>query len=188
MTIFEFLKILNEQNYDFELKYDKICSIEVLVHSPFGIEIFTFSEEDGKSIVDGVVIYKEHTRIDDNSELTQQIEKLINPVQKVFKQAAKDLNIRIEMPFIMKEIDGEKYSTTAYLPDFGEGKGVLICLMNENIESLILEEMSKEYFISIISPTGYCEYNREDFIASLVDWGWNGKGNPPEWFISSTRD
>jgi hypothetical protein len=78
-----------------------------------------------------------------------------------------------------------------YLPDFGGKHGAVVFV--QDFEAPVLERFDTKplqvagYFFSILSLQGYSRYKREDFIETLMDWGYFGPAQScPEWYITAT--
>ena len=113
---------------------------------------------------------------------------MANPMAQAWLAAARDLNIRVEHPFIFTSRSGINATTQGiYLPDFGSPSGALItCRFDTDAVHEAADDT--DYFQSALSPHHYEPYDRSTFIDTLEDWGWFG--NPaevPSWFNGGLR-
>ncbi len=67
--------------------------------------------------------------------------------------------------------------------DFGSPYGMAIVALNDVI--LTLERRTTEPYYSQVSDRTYGYFDREHFIDALNDWGWFGKGDPPDWYAGA---
>jgi hypothetical protein len=118
---------------------------------------------------------------EDRTIINQKIDGLINRPLNAWINASKDLGIEFIQPYFFTGIDGENYKVTGLLPEFGSGKGTIIISRKDGERADLMAELTNDYFMSALNPTYYDKYNRELFVDTLSDWGWIGKGDPPEW-------
>ncbi|MGC4031726.1 MAG: hypothetical protein QM754_08330 [Tepidisphaeraceae bacterium] len=106
----------------------------------------------------------------------------MNPMAQAWLDAGQDLGIRVQHPHAFIAPDGMQAMTVGvFLPDFGSAEGTLIlCRFDADDVDAVAEKMA--CFQSSLSPQNYEPYRRSVFIETLNDWGWFGKGEPPEWF------
>ena len=106
----------------------------------------------------------------------------MNSFAKSWLDAAYDLNIRVEHPYSFLTNTGQMITTVGvYLPDFGSAKGTLLTCRFDSDEVCEYADEAN-YYQSALNPSCYEPYNRNAYIETLIDWGWKGKSNPPEWY------
>jgi hypothetical protein len=109
-------------------------------------------------------------------------EKLI----RAWEKASKDLGIQIESPFILKTENKEiKYDLL--IKNFGSKLGTLI-ITTENMSEF--DKADKfGFYCSALNPFDYENYDRENYIETLTDWGFFGQQeNKPEWYEGHIYD
>lgn len=111
-----------------------------------------------------------------------------NPVREAWFEAALDLRIRIQEPNPLEGVPDDS-ARVVYLPDFGGKRGAVVFVDDFGAGSRPSFDTSTKlvqaagYFFSIVSLKVYSRYNREDFIETLVDWGYFGSPEGcPEWY------
>ena len=95
--------------------------------------------------------------------------------------AASDLGIRVTAPYVVRDDRGGVSEFAAYLPDFGSSRGTLVWYMPDPVPRSGLGN-GAVYFVSVLNPALYADYDRARFIAVLTGWGWSGRGSTPEWY------
>ena len=95
--------------------------------------------------------------------------------------AASDLGIRVTAPFSETDRFGKILDFVAHVRDFGAAAGTLVWYMPEPLPTARLQH-NVFYFVSVLNPALYAEYDRDRFIALLGQWGWAGKGRAPDWY------
>ncbi|EKO89355.1 hypothetical protein LEP1GSC151_2152 [Leptospira interrogans serovar Grippotyphosa str. LT2186] len=104
-------------------------------------------------------------------------------LQKIWKDAAENLNLEVEIPFSIILADNLKINVSVLLKNFGAKNGMLIITNYEDIEPYLEKIYEAGYGFSTLSePSENEQYLRKDFIELLSDWGWTGDVNlKPEW-------
>ncbi|MFQ3858023.1 hypothetical protein ACLK29_19105 [Leptospira kirschneri] len=104
-------------------------------------------------------------------------------LQKIWKDAAKNLNLEVEIPFSIILADNLKINVSVLLKNFGAKNGMLIITNYEDVEPYLEKIYEAGYGFSTLSePSENEQYSRKDFIELLSDWGWTGDVNlKPEW-------
>lgn len=101
-------------------------------------------------------------------------------VIQAWKKASTDLHIKVETPFvIMTETESIKFPMLIH--DFGLEKGTIILDIDDYRD---LSDIPGEhgYYCSCLGP-GYAQYDREEFIDTLEDWGYYGDSRQkPIWY------
>jgi len=116
------------------------------------------------------------------AEKNKENEKLI----KAWEKASKDLDIQIETPFLLKTDNGEiRYDLL--IKNFGSELGTLIITTDNMSEFDKAEKFG--FYCSALNPFYYENYDRENYIETLTDWGYFGKQeNKPEWYVGHIYD
>jgi len=97
-----------------------------------------------------------------------------------WKQAARDLGIRVEIPFALKTQTGDVEFYEGHVLDFGGPKGTVFRPITDKDERTSRKENG--FFASDLGPS-HCQYNRQHFIDTLDDWKWFGPdGQQPDWY------
>lgn len=104
-----------------------------------------------------------------------------NEVIKAWKEAAKDLGLKIQSPFLLKTDNGKEYEYGLLIEDFGSERGILVLTTYEKMDDD--EPWKYGYYSSALNSFHYDKYDRENFIETLNDWGFYGKPDKkPNWF------
>lgn len=99
---------------------------------------------------------------------------------KAWEKASKDLGIQIETPFILKT-NNEEIKYDILIKNFGSEIGTLIITTDNMCE---FDKAKKDgFYCSALNPIHYENYNKENYIETLTDWGYFGQQeNKPEWY------
>jgi len=100
---------------------------------------------------------------------------------EAWRAAAIDLGIEVTAPFSLRDSHGDQIEFIAHVRDFGSRRGTLIWMMPEPMPTARLSH-GVFHFISAVSPAMFGEYDRERFIEAREAWGWEGRGEPPNWY------
>jgi hypothetical protein len=112
--------------------------------------------------------------------MTQQ-NNIDNDVLKAWREAAIDLGLKIHSPFTLKIDTGEELEYGLLIENFGGDRGILVLTEFEKMDDDEPEQYG--YYSSALSPYHYGKYNRENFIETLIDWGYYGDiENKPSWY------
>jgi len=104
-------------------------------------------------------------------------ERVINS----WKLASKDLNIKIQSPFILTTKNNKKVQFDLLVEKFGSKNGMIIFSFNKMHDIKLLIE--NDYSYSGLFLRSYSTYNRQHFIDTLNDWGYFGDvANTPDWY------
>lgn len=99
-----------------------------------------------------------------------------------WQKAATDLDLQIVVPFKFTLATGNHLEPILLVKQFGATNGMLIFGGYDQIASNIDELHSAGYgFCVLEEPLVNEEYNREDFVEMLKDWGWSGNEERPNW-------
>ena len=182
MKLFEFLDIINKEKFPFKLEYqDWSGNVIVTVDTFSKIQEYSFNKDGISELIE----YREELTTEDKSKINSIIKGLIDRPKKAWIDAANDLGIEFIHPYSFIGTNGQEYQVTGLLPDFGNGKGVLITDRKTDEEAIIMADLNGDYFSTGLNPRSYDKYERESFIETLSDWGWIGKGKKPEWIIKN---
>jgi hypothetical protein len=99
---------------------------------------------------------------------------------KAWSKASEELGIQIETPFILK-IENVEIEFGLHIKNFGSELGILIF----TIDNMSGFDKAKEcgFYCSALNPFRYENYDRENFIETLTDWGYFGhESGKPEWY------
>jgi hypothetical protein len=98
-----------------------------------------------------------------------------------WRQAADDLQIKIQSPFVLTTADNRTIKYDLLIEHFGSKLGTLILSTDDMTEFNTAEEFG--YYCSGLNPDSYSTYDRTNFIDTLDDWGYYGdKSNKPNWY------
>ena len=95
--------------------------------------------------------------------------------------AAADLGIRVAAPHAVPDRFGQPIEFVALVEDFGAANGTLVWYMPDPLPTKRLAPRFA-YFVSVLNPNLYYDYNRARFIDLLTAWGWTGDSSPPAWY------
>jgi len=181
MKLFDFLKLLTTEKFPFKLEHVEWSNhVKVTVDTFSRIEIYEFDDS-------GITQYtelQEVTTTEDQNVMEQKLQELENRPSNAWIEAAADLQIKFVHPYKFIGVDGNEHVATGLLPDFGRGKGTLITSRKDADEVFIMADLSNDYRLSILNPVYYDQYDREQIINTLSDWGWIGRGERPDWMRS----
>ena len=103
-----------------------------------------------------------------------------------WQEAQLDLGIEVEAPFTFQAPDGSARSALALIKKFGRVMGTVIASINDDYNALFADARAAGYFCSAPNSVSYSTYRREDFIATLNDWGWFGEDEEkPDWYTGT---
>ena len=107
--------------------------------------------------------------------------QLDTKIMDAWREAAKELGIRVEIPFTLNRRDGNTELYEGRVINFGGRKGIVFGTLSCDTRSRI-RRTAAGYAYSDLGPD-YQTYSRELFIKTLDDWKWFGaKGQEPEWY------
>ena len=107
--------------------------------------------------------------------------RLDTKIMNAWRDAAKELGIRVEIPFTLTTSDGHTEMYEGRVIDFGGPNGMVFAALNED-KGTWKRRKEGGYFWSDLSSE-YQSYDGELFIATLDDWKWFGtKGQEPAWY------
>ncbi len=183
MKLFEFLDIISKEKFPFRLEYEEWSgNVKVIVDTFAGIEEYCFDENGVTELTE----FQEIKSTEDISKIESKIGDLKNRPEKAWIEASKDLGIRFIHPYKFTGLNNEEYEVTGLLPDFGNGKGILITNRKSDEEAVIMADMTNDYGVTGLSPRYYDKYDKESFIETLSEWGWIGdETKKPDWIINN---
>lgn len=95
--------------------------------------------------------------------------------------AAEELNIKVYSPFSFLDEEGLRFQFELVIENFGSKKGTIVLSMNEVNDTSIPERLG--VFCSQVNLEIYGKYDREEFIDTLIDWGYFGpEEDKPAWY------
>jgi hypothetical protein len=98
-------------------------------------------------------------------------------------EAARDLQLSIEIDFDLVLKTDSFLKVPVFLHDFGGEKGTLILESLDDISSLEEELRRAGFGYSVQKSHDSDKYDREIFIEMLAEWGWTGKPDRiPVWY------
>ena len=108
--------------------------------------------------------------------INQENEKII----QTWREASVDLKFDIEIPFLLQTDKGMiKY--ILLIKSFGSENGTLIITTDDMGVFGVAQKFG--FYCSALNPCCYNKYDRENFIETLVDWGYFGlPENKPDWY------
>jgi hypothetical protein len=103
-----------------------------------------------------------------------------------WRQAAADLGLAIEAPFLLQLHDG-RIEARLLLRNFGAANGMLIVTDFSVIKPFMDEVGTRGYGFSTLSePSSRIAYDRDSFVQMLCDWGWSGpEEERPAWCVEA---
>jgi hypothetical protein len=93
-----------------------------------------------------------------------------------WREAARDLGIRVVAPFPVRRADGSVIWAEAHIADFGSRKGAIALSFANPASTTDFDIWASRLY----EP--YRTYRRQLFIETLDDWAWYGAGEPPDWY------
>jgi hypothetical protein len=107
--------------------------------------------------------------------------QLDQEIMNAWRDAARELGIRVEIPFALVNADGATELYEGWAIDFGGPNGAVFGTVDDDSASG-KRRKDAGYYWSGLAPS-YRTYNRELFISTLDDWKWFGpKGQEPAWY------
>ena len=106
-------------------------------------------------------------------------EKLLEFWQK----AASDLGLQLISPFCLLLGSGHQLDAIVLIKQFGATKGMLVFGDYQEVAPYVDEVVAAGYGFSVLDePLKNEEYNKEEYVDLLKDWGWSGeKESSPDW-------
>jgi hypothetical protein len=106
-------------------------------------------------------------------------------VVAAWREAAVDLGIRFTSPFIVESGDGNRRKHLGLIHHFGRRLGTVISVLDEPSER-VSHPACGDYYWSVLG-SGYGQYVRESFIATLDDWQFFGPADErPIWYTGKS--
>jgi hypothetical protein len=102
-------------------------------------------------------------------------------IMDAWRHAARDLGIRVEIPFTLKMENGDVEFYEGHVLEFGGPKGTVFGIIDLD-KNTTKSRTENGYFASDLSLS-YRRYDRQFFIDTLDDWKWFGpEGDQPSWY------
>ena len=101
-----------------------------------------------------------------------------------WKEAEADLDLNIEAPAEVALPDGRKFLGDFILRNFGGRSGTVVIQDYDRFEPYQHEIVKLGYGFSTLEPGKSENYDRQEFIEMLSEWGWTGDPKKaPAWLI-----
>jgi hypothetical protein len=106
----------------------------------------------------------------------------VNTLEQWFEIGGRELGVRVLLRPKIPLSNDIQLEPTAWLPDFGGGKGTLIFEGSLNYRNLALFVRDAGYTASTMgSVTKEFAFDVQEFAGMLSEWGWSSDGPQPEW-------
>jgi hypothetical protein len=105
-------------------------------------------------------------------------------IKQSWEAASKELGFEIVFDFEVDQ-NGRKSRCFALVPEFGSKLGTYILLRNPpeggDYSGVIEYAKKKGAHFSVIYNEAYSSFERSNFVETMNDWGYFGKGERPKW-------
>jgi len=143
-----------------------------------------------------------HRRVDIGSDIPPKPEILMlafGRVARAWQTAATELGIDFVSPYTVDLPDSDDsdnclpYETTGFLPQFGQDGTVIFSTDNTLLDYSMPKTIGRQDIPGCPGPNfsilthHYDHYDRDTFVKALVEWGWHGKDDPPEWYEAACK-
>ena len=100
-----------------------------------------------------------------------------------WREAARDLGLRVEVPFALVLPSGATVVARLLLRDFGATNGMLIVTDYSAVQPYAQAVIAAGFGYSTLpDPRPGEKYERQSFVEMLLDWGWSGaEHDRPHW-------
>ena len=101
-------------------------------------------------------------------------------------QVAAALKIECVAPLSVNGDDGQEHVFACLLPQFGEGRGMLI--NHQHVQAAASAAVAQGYsFSSMLPETHQLPIDPGNYTGCLREWGWSGNPNAvPEWYADAS--
>ena len=100
---------------------------------------------------------------------------------EAWQEAAHELGFEFTTPFTVI-VDGQPFTYLGLVHNFGGAKGTLVGTMSWGT-GLEDHPTPEGFYLSLLNPSSYITFERENFIDTLDDWGWFGpEDKKPSWY------
>ena len=108
---------------------------------------------------------------------------MFSKLLQFWQKAASDLGLQITAPFSLILGSGNSLEVILLVHQFGAAKGMLVFTSYDAVAPYINEIVDAGYGFSVLDdPKEDEDYDKEDFIELLADWGWSGETEAqPDW-------
>src|ERR1700722_6750727 len=97
-------------------------------------------------------------------------------IRQTCQAAAAALGVGITAPFVVVDTDGVEHDFIALFKKVGSENGTLVCQADDWLHKNQVA-VRNGYFCSGLHPDSYCKFDRDLWLETFRDWGWNG----PKW-------
>lgn len=94
--------------------------------------------------------------------------------------AGRDLDVNVVPRFDL----GDLGTFAALVEGFGSPRGTVVSWLGA--AHRVGDAGEHGYFVSVLNPEAYAEYDRSLFLETLIDWGWHSDAPPPNWYADAT--
>lgn len=100
-----------------------------------------------------------------------------------WRNAAIDLRLQLVVPFCLELASGHEIKALFLVKYFGAPNGMLVFGCYEDVSPYIDEVVKAGYGFSVLDePLENEEYDKDECIEVLADWGWGGNmEDKPDW-------
>ena len=107
---------------------------------------------------------------------------------ELWQIAASDLNLQVCAGYVLQLASGSTLEPTLLVKQFGARKGMLVFTNYDEVAPHIDEIFKYGYGFSILDePRQSEDYEREEYIELLSDWGWSKSDeSKPSWLKPQT--
>ena len=105
--------------------------------------------------------------------------------QEYWSRAFGQLELRVELS-VPVQLPSGTFQAPVLLRDFGSTNGMILVAKYESISSIAKELVDCGYGYSCLGEPHTSESDAAVIIEILRDWGWSGRGEPPEWLVDAT--
>lgn len=115
---------------------------------------------------------------------------MMNRMQKYLARAAKELDLRIELGYVIHLQSGNTLPTQALFPDLSGALGMVVIDSAENLDEQT-ENAITDHGLSISTfsqPLPNEKFDIDSYLQMFAEWGWTGDPSKrPRWMTASTR-
>ena len=105
--------------------------------------------------------------------------------QEYWSRAFGQFELRVELS-VLVQLSSGTFQAPVLLRDFGSTNGMILVAKYESISSIAKELVDCGYGYSCLGEPHTSESDAAVIIEILRDWGWSGRGEPPEWLVDAT--
>jgi hypothetical protein len=104
-----------------------------------------------------------------------------------WREAAADLDIRVEAPYLGVDSNGLAIGCVAFVPDFASPGGMLVTSLSappDNTAPCL--QLSGAMCNVALARDAFGRYERHEWIDLLESLRWYGAGDPPSWYTATS--